>query len=52
MPAIYLIRHGKASPEAEDYDELSPTGYEQARLLGAELRRRGPRVGRVVTGAL
>ncbi|WP_150237953.1 histidine phosphatase family protein [Nocardiopsis quinghaiensis] len=52
MPAIYLIRHGKASPEAEDYDELSPTGYEQARLLGTELKRRGPRVGRVVTGLL
>lgn len=52
MPAIYLIRHGKASPEAEDYDELSPPGYEQAGLLGAELRRRGLRVGTVVTGAL
>ncbi|MFD3688829.1 histidine phosphatase family protein [Nocardiopsis sp. NPDC058631] len=52
MPAIYLIRHGKASPEAEDYDELSPTGYEQARLLGAELRRRDLRVGTVATGAL
>ena len=52
MPAIYLIRHGKASPEAEDYDELSPTGYEQARLLGAELKRRGLRVGTVATGAL
>ncbi|WP_159945560.1 MULTISPECIES: histidine phosphatase family protein [unclassified Nocardiopsis] len=52
MPAIYLIRHGKASPEAEDYDELSPTGYEQARLLGAELKRRELRVGRVVTGLL
>lgn len=52
MPAIYLIRHGKASPEAEDYDELSPPGYEQARLLGAELKRRGLRVGPVVTGTL
>lgn len=52
MPAIYLIRHGKASPEAEDYDELSPTGYEQARLLGEELARRGLRVGPVATGSL
>ncbi|MEU0491441.1 histidine phosphatase family protein [Nocardiopsis sp. NPDC006139] len=52
MPSIYLIRHGKASPEAEDYDELSPTGYEQARLLGAELERRGLRPGPVFSGSL
>ncbi|CAL9375556.1 hypothetical protein SUDANB121_00958 [Nocardiopsis dassonvillei] len=52
MPSIYLIRHGKASPEAEDYDELSPTGYEQARLLGAELKRRGLPPGPVLTGSL
>lgn len=52
MPTIYLIRHGKASPEAEDYDQLSPTGYEQSRLLGAELKRRGLPVDRVVTGSL
>lgn len=52
MPTIYLIRHGKASPEADDYDELSATGYEQARLLGAELRRRDLAVGPVVSGSL
>ncbi|WP_017586015.1 histidine phosphatase family protein [Nocardiopsis ganjiahuensis] len=52
MPTIYLIRHGKASPEAADYDELSPTGYEQARLLGAELKRRELDVGPVVSGSL
>ncbi|MBE1458734.1 broad specificity phosphatase PhoE [Nocardiopsis terrae] len=52
MPTIYLIRHGKASPEAADYDELSPTGYEQARLLGAELKRRGLAAGPVVSGSL
>ncbi len=52
MPTIYLIRHGKASPEADDYDRLSPTGYEQSRLLGTELKRRGLSVGAVVTGSL
>lgn len=52
MPTIYLIRHGKASPEADNYDELSAPGYEQARLLGAELRRRDLKVGPVVSGAL
>lgn len=52
MPTIYLIRHGKASPEAADYDQLSPTGYEQARLLGAELKRRELNLGPVVSGSL
>lgn len=52
MPIIYLMRHGKASPEADDYDELSGTGYEQSRLLGVELERRGLRVGPVVSGSL
>lgn len=52
MPSIYLIRHGKASPQARDYDELSPTGHEQARLLGAELARRGLRPAAVLSGSL
>lgn len=52
MPIIYLVRHGKASPEADDYDELSSIGYEQSRLLGSELERRGLRVGPVVSGSL
>lgn len=52
MPTIYLIRHGKASPEAADYDELSPTGHEQSRLVGAELARRGLDLGPVVSGTL
>lgn len=52
MPTIYLIRHGKASPEAADYDELSPIGHEQARLVGAELARRDLDLGPVVSGTL
>lgn len=44
MGAIYLIRHGQASFGAADYDQLSPLGHEQARLLGAAL---GPRLGGV-----
>ena len=34
MAAIYLIRHGQASFDAADYDQLSELGFEQARLLG------------------
>ncbi|MGB0848599.1 MAG: histidine phosphatase family protein [Thiolinea sp.] len=34
MAAIYLIRHGQASFDAADYDQLSETGYKQAQILG------------------
>lgn len=33
MSMIYLIRHGQASFGKEDYDQLSPLGKRQARLL-------------------
>lgn len=44
MATIYLIRHGQASFDAEDYDALSPLGFEQARVLGESLATRLPRV--------
>ena len=34
MTTIYLIRHGQASFVAESYDQLSPNGELQAKLLG------------------
>lgn len=34
MGAIHLIRHGQASWDAEDYDELSERGVRQSALLG------------------
>lgn len=40
MTTIYLIRHGQASFGAEDYDQLSPVGIEQARVLGDALSAR------------
>ncbi|WP_029918758.1 histidine phosphatase family protein [Nevskia soli] len=52
MGAIYLIRHGQASFGKADYDELSPTGVEQGRVLGLALRTRVPQVDTVVTGAM
>jgi broad specificity phosphatase PhoE len=42
MTTIYLIRHGQASFGAEDYDQLSPVGVEQARVLGEALSARLP----------
>jgi broad specificity phosphatase PhoE len=34
MSSMTLIRHGQASFFSDDYDQLSPTGHEQSRLLG------------------
>lgn len=41
MGLVLLVRHGQASFGAEDYDVLSPTGWEQGRLLGAWLAEHG-----------
>jgi broad specificity phosphatase PhoE len=34
MPTLYLVRHGQASFGAEDYDNLSDLGHQQAEQLG------------------
>ncbi|MBY5992379.1 histidine phosphatase family protein [Ferrimonas balearica] len=52
MSAIYLIRHGQASAGADDYDQLSSLGTQQAAHLGADLARRGIRPSAVISGAL
>ena len=36
MATIYLIRHGQAQFGMEEYDALSPTGIEQAKILGTK----------------
>ncbi|SFR75518.1 Broad specificity phosphatase PhoE [Marinobacter daqiaonensis] len=40
MATIYLIRHGQASFGDDNYDRLSETGWEQARVLGRWLAGR------------
>lgn len=52
MGAIALIRHGQASFGAADYDKLSPTGEQQALVLGRALRPRLRGVDRVQTGGM
>lgn len=52
MGAIYVIRHGQASFGVGDYDKLSSTGFEQARVLGESLRARIPSVDAVVCGGM
>lgn len=50
MGQVLVVRHGQASWGAADYDVLSATGEEQARLLGERLAGLAPDV--VVHGSL
>ena len=52
MSSILLVRHGQASFGAADYDDLSPTGHEQSRVLGAALAARGVVPDLVVAGEM
>ena len=52
MSSILLVRHGQASFGAADYDDLSPAGHEQSRVLGAALAARGVVPDLVVTGGM
>lgn len=52
MGTLYLVRHGQASFGADDYDQLSALGQQQALRLGEFWRRRGQRFDAVLTGTL
>lgn len=52
MATILLVRHGQASWGADDYDVLSPMGWEQSRLLGESLLARGLSVDSMVHGTM
>lgn len=52
MGAIYLVRHGQASFGASDYDALSPQGFEQSTVVGAELLRRNVSFTQIRSGTL
>lgn len=52
MGTVYLVRHAQASFGSEDYDRLSPLGWQQARRLGEHLRDHGLGVQCVLTGTL
>jgi len=52
MGTLHLVRHGQASFGADDYDQLSPLGERQCRLLGEYWRARGQRFEAVLTGSL
>ncbi|TIC89155.1 histidine phosphatase family protein [Nocardioides sp. GY 10113] len=52
MGILTLVRHGQASFGADDYDVLSATGREQARVLGRWLAAHGDRPETAVRGGL
>ena len=52
MAELYLVRHGQASFGAENYDELSPSGYSQSRWLGEYFAQAKLRFDRVVIGTM
>jgi len=52
MGELVLVRHGQASFGTDDYDRLSPLGFEQARCLGRYFAERGIGFQRVVSGTL
>ena len=52
MGTIYLVRHGQASFGADDYDQLSPLGAQQAQQLGRYWQERDMHFDAVYTGTL
>jgi broad specificity phosphatase PhoE len=52
MGQLYLIRHGQASFGAEDYDNLSELGHQQAQQLGAYFKQKNLLFDAVITGTL
>lgn len=52
MGAIYLLRHGQASFGSNNYDQLSATGHQQAKVLGAALKVRGVQPDVLVSGTM
>ena len=52
MGQILLVRHGQASFGAENYDALSPLGFEQSRMLGDALGARGIGADLIVHGTM
>ena len=52
MALITLVRHGQASFAADDYDQLSPLGAQQAYALGELVQAREEHIDCVVHGTL
>jgi broad specificity phosphatase PhoE len=52
MAELFLVRHGQASIDKDNYDQLSSLGHQQARWLGEYFRERGTAFDRVIIGQM
>lgn len=52
MPELLLVRHGQADSAGENYDQLTPTGQQQATLIGRWLKEKGYQFDRYFHGGL
>ena len=52
MAELILVRHAQASFGADNYDQLSELGFQQAHWLGEALKEQGLAVDRVAIGSL
>lgn len=52
MSELFLVRHAQASFGADNYDQLSPLGFQQSRWLGEYFQERGIHFDRIITGSL
>lgn len=52
MAELFLIRHGQASFDGDDYDQLSALGYRQCQWLGEYFKERGVAFERIVCGEM
>ena len=52
MSELFLVRHAQASFGSDNYDQLSPLGFQQSRWLGEHFRERNIHFDRVITGSL
>ncbi len=50
MSVLYLVRHGQASFDWDNYDALSPLGFQQAERLGKQLAVMALKPDSVITG--
>ncbi len=52
MGTIILVRHGQASFGGSNYDQLSPLGFDQARVVGEHLKTRLGPIDAVAMGSM
>ncbi|EQA38334.1 histidine phosphatase superfamily (branch 1) [Leptospira inadai serovar Lyme str. 10] len=52
MSIVYLVRHGQANSQGEDYDLLTPHGKQQSFQLGKFMAENGDIPDRIVTGTM